>query len=276
MTEIPPDDILENLYMLRLRESEKLKIVLELSDLEIHQKKVGLDYHRLKTMVIRSIEQNLRMKTFEARNGNHEKNDEAKNQETNQRVQRIVGDCWQWETNGQCSKGDNCSFRHDMKKRAKSKQPNPSPNSSTKQIVKNASRTRSPRGRSPSGRMARLPITSKELASIHSVKKGTLQGACSTRQWVAANLVRSAFMRIARFKNSRLQGPKRMMTRVQKAYGTLLSTLTKVTKDRRDLMRIVLPISAAPTASKIWGSVSGSYGMVRVRCLRSSVEVGQT
>ena len=42
----------------------KLKTVLELYDLEIHQKKSGPDYHRLKTMVKRSIEQNLRMKNF--------------------------------------------------------------------------------------------------------------------------------------------------------------------------------------------------------------------
>ena len=35
--------------------------------MEIHQKKAGLDYHRLKTMVKRSIEQNLRMKNFEGK-----------------------------------------------------------------------------------------------------------------------------------------------------------------------------------------------------------------
>ena len=50
MTKIPPDDILEGLYKLRIRESVKLKTALELYDLEIHQKKKGLDYHRLKTM----------------------------------------------------------------------------------------------------------------------------------------------------------------------------------------------------------------------------------
>ena len=41
--------------------------------------------------------------------------------------------------------------------RAKSTQPNPSPSSSTRQNGRNASRTRSPRGKSPSGRMFRLP-----------------------------------------------------------------------------------------------------------------------
>ena len=53
MTKIPSDEILEGLYKLRIRESEELKTVLELYDLEIHQKKAGPDYHRLKTMVKR-------------------------------------------------------------------------------------------------------------------------------------------------------------------------------------------------------------------------------
>ena len=65
MTKIPPDDILEGLYKLRIREPEKVKTVLELYDLEIHQKKLGPDYHRLKTMVKRSIEQETRIKNFE-------------------------------------------------------------------------------------------------------------------------------------------------------------------------------------------------------------------
>ena len=48
MTKIPPDDILEGLYILRIRESEKFKTVLELYDLEIHQKKLGLTIKDLK------------------------------------------------------------------------------------------------------------------------------------------------------------------------------------------------------------------------------------
>ena len=117
--ENPPDEILEGLYKSRIRESEKLKTVLELYDMETHQKKLGLDYRRLKTMVKRSIEQEIRNKNFGNRTGNFEKNAVVKNQGTKQRVQRILGGCWQWETNGQCVKGDNGSFRHDMKKRGK-------------------------------------------------------------------------------------------------------------------------------------------------------------
>ena len=167
MTQIPSDDILEGLYKLRIRESEKLKTVLELYNMEIHQKKIGHNYHRLKTMVKRSIEQDIRMNNFGARNGNYETSAVVKNQGTKRREQRSLGDCWQWEANGQFSKGDTCSFRHDINKRAKSTQPNPSPSSSTRQNVKNAPRTRSPRGRSPSGRMARLPC------------KNYLKGTCT-------------------------------------------------------------------------------------------------
>ena len=79
MTNSPLDDILEGLYKLRIREFEKLKTLLELYDLEIHQKKIGPDYHRLKTMVKRSIEQDLRNRNFGTRNGNYERNAVVKN-----------------------------------------------------------------------------------------------------------------------------------------------------------------------------------------------------
>ena len=52
-----------------------------------HQKKAGPDDHRLKTKVKRSIEQNLRVKNFEVRNGNYETIAVVKNQETKQRAQ---------------------------------------------------------------------------------------------------------------------------------------------------------------------------------------------
>ena len=48
MIKVPPDDVLKSLYKLRIRESDQLRTVLELHDMEIHQKKAGPDYHRLK------------------------------------------------------------------------------------------------------------------------------------------------------------------------------------------------------------------------------------
>ena len=125
--------------------------------MEIHQKKGGPDCQRLKTMVKRSIEQDLRIKSFGARNGNYGRNAVVDNQGTKQREQRTLGDCWQWETNGPCVKGDNDSFRHDTNKRGKVTPSNPSPNSFMQQSERKSSRTRSPRGRSPSGRTSRWP-----------------------------------------------------------------------------------------------------------------------
>ena len=154
------------------------------------------------------IEHNLRVKNFEARNGNFETSAVVKNHRVKQREQRSQGECWQWKANGQCSKGD---------KRAKSTQPNHSPRSSAQQNVKNASRTRSPRGRSPSGKMARLPC------------KDHLKGTCTTplcEEWHPpeclfyksekdADLAKSACICTDRLKNSLAKGPKRMVTKVQ-------------------------------------------------------------
>ena len=55
-----------------------------------------------------------------------------------------------------CEK-NNCSFRHDLNKRGKSSPSNPSPNSFMRQNERKSSRTRSPRGRSLSGRTSRWP-----------------------------------------------------------------------------------------------------------------------
>ena len=112
-TKIPLDDILAGLYKLRIQESEKLKTVMDLYGLEIHQKKIGPDYHRLKAMVKRVSSKKFEIRILEQKQ-KFEKDAAVKNQGTKQRVQRILGYCWQWSSNGQCSRGDNCSFRHDI------------------------------------------------------------------------------------------------------------------------------------------------------------------
>ena len=60
---------MESLYKLRIRESDKLKTVLELYDMEIHQKISVPNYQKLKTMVKRSIDQKLRLRNLDARHG---------------------------------------------------------------------------------------------------------------------------------------------------------------------------------------------------------------
>ena len=44
VTKLPPDDVLESLYKLRIRESDQLKTVLELYEMEIIQKISMPDY----------------------------------------------------------------------------------------------------------------------------------------------------------------------------------------------------------------------------------------
>ena len=135
----------------------------------------------------------------------------VKNQGTKQRNQRTLGDCWQWESSGQCSRGDNCSSRHDINKRGKMTQSNPSPNSFMQQNKKNASGTRSPRGKSPSGRMSRW--------SCKDYLKGTCVNSfcekwhppeCLFYKTKSGGLFgKSACMHIVRMMNSRLKGPKK-------------------------------------------------------------------
>ena len=107
---------------------------------------------------------------------------------TEQREQRTLG-----EANGQCSKGDKCSFRHDINKRAKTTQ-----------------------RQKPGWEKCldcRARITSKELAPLHSVKSGILQNACSGSPRMDADLGKGALVRIARLMNSLPKGLKRMVTK---------------------------------------------------------------
>ena len=157
MTKIPHDDILEGLYKLRIRESEKFNTALELYDLETHQKKLGPDSHRLKTLVKKSIEQEIRNKNLGNRNGNFEKNAVGKSQGTKQSVQEF----WEIVGNG---KPTGSVWKETIAVSAtiwisvgKIAPSNPSPNSFMRQSERKSSRTRSPRGRSRSGRMLRWP-----------------------------------------------------------------------------------------------------------------------
>ena len=97
---------------------------------------------------------------------------------------------------GSVLKGDNCSFRHDVNKRAKMTQPNASPNSFMQQDERKASRTRSPRGKSPSGEKVSVAMQGKPQGTCTNPfceKNGTLQNPCSTCPKMVADLMKSAF-----------------------------------------------------------------------------------
>ena len=117
LSKIPSDGILESLYTWRIRESAQLKTVLELCDMEIHQKKIGLDFHRLKTMVKRSIGQKFRLRNFDARHARTKSGAVVKNRKVLIGVEGSTSVCNQRKEKGQCSQGDRCNFRHETQNR---------------------------------------------------------------------------------------------------------------------------------------------------------------
>ena len=104
------DEVLECLYKLRLRESDQLKTVLELYDMEIHQKISMPNYQTLKTIAKRCIDQKLRWAVVKSRKGLSG-------------VERGRGICYQWKEKGQCSEGD----RHESNDRSCAETQNPKP-----------------------------------------------------------------------------------------------------------------------------------------------------
>ena len=118
MSKIPPDNVLEILYTLRIRESVQLKTEKELYDMEIHQKISMPNDQKLKTMVKRSKDQKLRLRNFDARHGKIETGAPVKNCKGMNGAGGGKGTSFQWKEKGQCSKGDQCSFRHDSNDRA--------------------------------------------------------------------------------------------------------------------------------------------------------------
>ena len=157
MSKIPSDDILESLYTLRIRESEQLKTLIELCDMEIHQKISMPNYQKLKTMVKRRKDQKLRLRNFDARNERIETGAVVTSRKGLSGKERGKGTCYQWKAKGQCSRGDQCSFRHESNDRAKPTPKTAPPTEPPTPRGRSASRQRNVRGRSQSGKSNRQP-----------------------------------------------------------------------------------------------------------------------
>ena len=105
LTKIPSNDILESLYKLRIRESDQLKVVLELYDMEVHQK-ISMPFLRDWRRWWREAEiRNLCsfLKSHRWWSG----------------IERGKGICNQWRAKAQCSKGDQCCYRHESNDRSR-------------------------------------------------------------------------------------------------------------------------------------------------------------
>ena len=125
--------------------------------MEFHQKVSMPDHQKLKTMVKRSTDQKLRLRNFDARNERIETGAGVTSRRGQKGVERGQGDCYQRKAKGQCSRGDKCSFWHDEDKRSQPTPKTAPPSESPTQRGRSASRKKSVRGRSPSGKFARQP-----------------------------------------------------------------------------------------------------------------------
>ena len=120
------------------------KTVLELYDMEIHRKISKSDYQKLKTTLMRSIDQKLRLRNFGARNERIETGAVVTNRRGQRGFERGQGKCDQWKVEGLCSRGDKCTFRHVEYKRAKPTPETAPPSEPPTQRGKSASRKRNP------------------------------------------------------------------------------------------------------------------------------------
>ena len=92
----------------------ELRTVLELGDLRSHQKKLGPDYYRLKTMVNRSIEQDIRNENLDDRKGNFEKNAVVKNPWKNSLYKEFLEIVGNGSPTGSVLEETIAVFRHDV------------------------------------------------------------------------------------------------------------------------------------------------------------------
>ena len=213
MTKIPHDDILEGLYNFRLRECEKPKTVLELSDLETHHDKIGPDYHRLKAMVKRSIEQEIRNKNFGARSGKFwEETPWSRIRGQNSVYKEFLAIVGSGKPTGNVWKETiavSVTISISVKKwhsRIRLRI------LSCSRVSENHREPRSPRGRSPSGRTSRWPCKDYLRGTCNNSfceKMASLQNACSTKTRMVAVLEKSAHTHIVWLMNSRQKRSKK-------------------------------------------------------------------
>ena len=149
---------LKSLYKLRIRESDQFKTVLELYDMEKHQKISVPNYQKLKTMVKRSTDQKLRLRNFDAGHGRIESGAVVKSRKGLIGVEGGKDVGYQWKEKDHCSKGNQCSFRHETQDRAQKPEHTAAPPSEPSMTRgRSVSEKRSIRGKSNHGSTLRQP-----------------------------------------------------------------------------------------------------------------------
>ena len=142
---------------------------LALYDQEIVRNNWQPSYSRLKTSVRPHNDQTLRTRSPK-RNSGETSIDQVSKRERNPTLRGKVGEWCQWTANGQCSKGDSCSFHHDPAsgnrceaQRAKEQSSSPATNSNGGEIPSESSGNR---GETPSDKRCRIPCRCRKIRSF--------------------------------------------------------------------------------------------------------------
>ena len=110
VNEVLSDAILEGLYKSKLQNSVQLQTVMALYDQEVARNNGESSYQQLKNAMKLHLDQMMRNRNFRVRS-DVEQGSVTKSQEGNKaNVEKKVGECFQWKAQGQCSRGDYCSF----------------------------------------------------------------------------------------------------------------------------------------------------------------------
>ena len=155
---------------MRIRESDQLKTVLELYEMEIHQKISTPNYQKIEDHGEKeSIHQKLRLRNFDAKHGRIESGAMINCRKGISGVEGGKGICYQWKEKSKCSQGDRCSFWHESNDRAPKPTPKAAPPSEPS-ITRGrcVSRKRSVRGGSQTDRILRQS------------RRYCLKGTCAT------------------------------------------------------------------------------------------------
>ena len=113
-SEIPTDMVFGGFFQVKMKDSVQLQTVLALYDQETVRNEGQTSYSRLKFSVGRHVGQTVRTRSFRAWSEIFERGAVTKSRKGRKAsAERKVGECYQWKSTGQCSKGDSRSFRHD-------------------------------------------------------------------------------------------------------------------------------------------------------------------
>ena len=109
-SEMPPEYVLEGLCRNGLHGSE-LQTVFAMYNQEWSRDRVARSYQKYRKMVTQHVDQTIWTRNFKAQNQRIETGVFVKSQNgRNVSTESKVEECFQWKANGQCSRGDSCSF----------------------------------------------------------------------------------------------------------------------------------------------------------------------